>query len=122
MQNNELLPCPFCGGEAKIKQSHDLLTGENCIYVQCTECNVKTDELNCDVQFGYMHKIGREFINPLEVSVKTRNTRKLFGRIVEQLETEKITNAEPEATHTFMWNSAIQKAIACVMNGGKELK
>ena len=43
-------------------------------------------------------------------------------KVVEQLEKEKITNTEPEATHAFMWNSAIQKAIACVMNGEKELK
>lgn len=122
MQNNKLLPCPFCGGKAELKQSHDFLTGENCTYVQCTECNVKTDELNCDVPFGYEHEIDRKFLNPLEVSVKTWNTRKLVERIVEQLEKEKITNVEPEATHAFMWNSAIQKAIACVMNGGKELK
>ena len=41
-------------------------------------------------------------------------------KVVEQLEKEKIKNAEPEATHAYMWNSAIQKAIACIRNGGKE--
>ena len=41
-------------------------------------------------------------------------------KVVEQLESEKFINVEPEATHAFMWNGAIQKAIECIRNGGKE--
>ena len=54
--------------------------------------------------------------------VKAAPTAYDVKKVVEQLESEKITNAEPESTHVFMWNSAIQKAIVCVMNSGKELK
>lgn len=54
--------------------------------------------------------------------VKAAPTAYDVEKVVEQLEAEKIKNVEPEATHAFMWNSAIQKAIVCVMNGENELK
>lgn len=38
---DQLKPCPFCGGEAKIKSSSafGLIP---CVYVQCQKCGVRT--------------------------------------------------------------------------------
>lgn len=34
-----LLPCPFCGGEARLKKHYRL---EQTWYVQCSKCGIKT--------------------------------------------------------------------------------
>lgn len=37
--SNELKPCPFCGGEAKVVHS-------SAVYVTCTECGCRTRQMN----------------------------------------------------------------------------
>lgn len=40
--NEKLLPCPFCGGEARIR--HMYVAGEpSHSMAECTKCHVKTD-------------------------------------------------------------------------------
>lgn len=34
----QLLPCPFCGGDADTESADD----SNCIWVQCQQCNAKS--------------------------------------------------------------------------------
>lgn len=40
---SELLPCPFCGGKAKLNAYRASRDSEGCI-VHCTQCNVRTKE------------------------------------------------------------------------------
>ena len=92
MKNDKLLPCPFC--DCKLHKHH----------------RYYHHEINGCLFDDYM--FFKEDFNKW-------NTRKPVELIVEELETEKIKNVEPEATHAYMWNSAIQKAIACIRSGGK---
>jgi Lar family restriction alleviation protein len=68
MQNDKLLSCPFCGGEANV-------IGYKTFYAQCTECGVATG-----------------FYNTIEQTNEAWNTRKPMERIVEQLEEVKINH------------------------------
>ncbi len=42
----ELRRCPFCGGEAEVREVSE---GEQVYYVECTECNIRTP-LNFDME------------------------------------------------------------------------
>ena len=66
MQNDKLLPCPFCGGKAKVSKN-----GAGCYQVYCDNCETR--------QYAYAHKTK-------ESAIKHWNTRKPMERIVEQLE------------------------------------
>lgn len=39
-----LLPCPFCGGEAKVSSNDMMIKGvsEHCAWVWCTKCHMRT--------------------------------------------------------------------------------
>ena len=39
MKNKELLPCPFCGGEAEIEKFYD----SGCWFLKCTGCFAQTN-------------------------------------------------------------------------------
>ena len=68
MQNDKLLPCPFCGGEAEFCKG-DWIGKE--YWVKCTKCICKTS-------------LSNNYNEP----IKAWNTRKPMERIVEQLEKE----------------------------------
>ena len=34
----DLKPCPFCGGEAKIIEEHDIMIGETFYFCECVDC------------------------------------------------------------------------------------
>lgn len=70
MQNDKLLPCPFCGGEAiKVPFTWACISDE--CTIECTMCGARTTVL---------HE---------EDAIKQWNTRKPMERIVEQLENHK---------------------------------
>ena len=85
----KLLPCPFCGGKAELRQFINKFTRENKIYIQCTECDFKTEELDGDIAFEDAFedtmKVGRMFINPLEFLVTKWNTRKPMQEVIDKL-------------------------------------
>lgn len=70
---NKLLPCPFCGGEAKYIEDKDFFISR---FVTCTKCGIETRR-------NYLRK---------DLAIKDWNTRKPMERILEQLEKLK-TNA-----------------------------
>ena len=80
-------------------------------YMESTEISQYIDELN-NGNDNYNSTPMYDFVKELPIVYNVE-------KVVEQLEAEKIKNIEPESTHAFMWNSAIQKAIACVVNGGR---
>lgn len=79
MQNDKLLPCPFCGGEAKQVTFHDRFEDSTNIYIKCTECNAQTKELSLELATS-------QGFNPYEAVIIMWNTRKPMERIVERLE------------------------------------
>lgn len=38
MNDKELKPCPFCGGEARIVQEYDAMIGETFYFCECINC------------------------------------------------------------------------------------
>ena len=84
MQNDKLLNCPFCGGEAEMTwQRHGF---DTMIYwIFCRECGCK--------QVSSIHK---------EAVINAWNTRKPMERIVEQLEKEKEKANERAMTENSM--------------------
>ena len=66
---NKLLPCPFCGGEAKYIEDKDFFVSR---FVTCTKCGIETRR-------NYLRK---------DLAIKDWNTRKPMERIVEQLSAE----------------------------------
>lgn len=46
MVNVELKPCPFCGGEARIKPGR--MYYDSCVQVRCLECGCETKPIVID--------------------------------------------------------------------------
>ena len=75
----ELLPCPFCRGEAKIKR----VTGSiNYRYVKCSSCGARTKEW-----FG------------VDVAVKTWNTRVYPKEVQGAIEKQKPKEPKKDIVH-----------------------
>lgn len=70
--NNKLLPCPFCGGKAKVHVTYETE------FVTCTKCGCRTE-----VIVGDYYDEG--FMDGLQALEKW-NTRKPMEWIVERLE------------------------------------
>lgn len=107
MQNDKLLPCPFCGGEAFV-DTHKFWD------VEAKDFTVKTYGVRCyECQAGTM-----QYFRTEEDAIKQWNTRKPMEQIVEQLESEK------EATYNRcikgMYDAMFKDFIGIVSNGGKE--
>lgn len=64
---NKLLPCPFCGGEAKYIEDKDFFVSR---FVTCTKCGIETRR-------NYLRK---------DLAINAWNTRKPMERIIERLE------------------------------------
>ena len=74
MSEIKLLPCPFCGGEAKIESISNsigdiLLVGYK---VKCTQC--------------YASTLPNNYTGDKQEAIKRWNTRKPMERIAEQIE------------------------------------
>lgn len=82
MSDTKLKPCPFCGGEAKLRK----LNKDRGYFVLCSKCGCRTP------YFRYRYAP----IDDLrEDAIDTWNTRKPIDRIVEKLE-EEIEKASEE--------------------------
>jgi Lar family restriction alleviation protein len=101
MQNDKLLPCPFCGGEA---QKFENVMKKGNWFVECRECGANVH------------------YRTEESAIRAWNTRKPMERIVEQLEEESdFFGGEPMGTlQKLYYCKGITKAIEIVRNGGKE--
>lgn len=106
MSEINLLPCPFCGGEAELVGRRH--------WVRCKRCAVES---------GY-------YDNP-ETAIENWNTRKPMEQIVERLKKEKKIHTEnynislyrdfPEVKRRYkQMCSVIDKAIDIVHTNGKE--
>ena len=107
MQNDKLLPCPFCNGEAELQQFGSIIPY---YFISCKECGCRQAE-----------SISKEAV------LNAWNTRKPMERIVEQLE-EKLELAEkqkeecifkglPYYDRTEGYIVATSNAIEIVRNG-----
>ena len=101
MEDN-LKPCPFCGGEAGYTNAQ-LPNGTEVYYIECLECGASS------AVYGTVEK-----------AVKEWNIRKPMDRIVEQLEEQSIT-WKPSSKEWWKPSSttiSLKKAIEIVKNGG----
>ena len=73
MSEIKLLPCPFCGGEAKLEINREM--GGTQYQVLCTKCPTT---------------VGRYWFWKKEDAINLWNTRKPIQEIVERLEKEKV--------------------------------
>ena len=100
--DDKLLPCPFCGGEAKIivERMRDGNVGYDTKRVECQSCHVQTKRRICD---GYYCKYYTD-----EEAIAEWNTRKPVENILDQLEQQRdyaIDKAKENAKNNYM-NSA----------------
>lgn len=101
MSEKKLLPCPFCGGEAKILYNRlrcgNYVSGGT-FRVHCKNCGITTE--------------GKKDRNK---SIELWNTRVPMQKIVERLNNNfrKVMNDED-----LEWNRAIDKAIEIVTEEG----
>lgn len=104
--SNVLLSCPFCGGEAQLKE-FNYLDGKINYFVECdyTECGVVTETADFDTP---------------EEAIKAWNTRKPLERIVERLEESKgiVIDERGEVLYQEDYFIDIDDAIAIVKGEG----
>lgn len=111
---NKLLPCPFCGGEAKYIEDKDFFVSR---FVTCTKCGIETRR-------NYLRK---------DLAINAWNTRKPMERIVEQLEeyqyshliehdSEQIKHCDKDCEYLdcfiCLWDKAIEIVKGGVDNAG----
>lgn len=98
MSEVKLLPCPFCGGEARISVDTDAISDSKgrtwAFTVVCESCCATS---------GLCYST--------DMAVDAWNTRKPMNDIVEQLEEERSIFNNPD------WNVAMNKAIKIVKGG-----
>lgn len=110
---DRLKPCPFCGGEAGIRDLKIKIPYDGIAYfVECCKCDVR----------GGISYDGKQ------AAIEAWNTRKPMDRIVEQLEKWKQEADEQyEDTDSELYKMAsvgkyhaYKQAIEIVKNGGKD--
>lgn len=99
--NNELKPCPFCGGEADLNNVSVKL-GEQWLWsIECVECGV------------FIDREEKDYV------IKAWNTRKPMERIVERLEERyKDIPIQYETSYEEGLGDGIDYAINVVKGGG----
>ena len=114
MQNDKLLPCPFCGGEAQ----------------PTFLCNGRYNQIKCKTPKCIMNVDLPAFYRSKEEAIKYWNTRKPMERIVEQIglldfKTHRVTretgiNSEVFETVRVDKYVRLDEVFDIVRNGGKE--
>ena len=107
MSEIKLLPCPFCGGEARLM----------CIDEEGEECCINDeDELEMGCSFVHCYNCDMDYIPKVENAkevLESWNTRKPMQEIVKRLE-KKIDNK----LYNPNWNAGIIAAISVVESAG----
>ena len=49
MTEKDLLPCPFCGNQAKIR--YEIIGGDYAAYIQCSKCKTRTKSIIEDTDY-----------------------------------------------------------------------
>ena len=99
--NIKLLPCPFCGGEARLMNIDDY-GHEVCINYE--------DELDVDCSFVHCYNCDMDFMPHTETArevLEAWNTRKPMERILKQLETSAINARNYAIEFSFSGNHRI---------------
>lgn len=103
MQNDKLLPCPFCGGEANafVDKFNKYFTG-------CKKCNFYYGieiEDGCELEKGWI-----AIHNTKDEAIKAWNTRKPMEYVVERLK-----SCDPKDA---MAKNVLYYAIGLIIKGG----
>ena len=103
MQNDKLLPCPFCGGEAQ----------------PTFLCNGRYNQIKCKTPKCIMNVDLPALYGSREEAIEKWNTRKPMERILEQLEEESdFFGGEPMGSlQKAYYCKGIEKAIEIVKGG-----
>lgn len=117
--NNELKPCPFCGG-TKVKIDCKTIGSRETYSVRCNKCHARGGTYGITIRKSQM---SYEAIVQCRDSAKQKaleewNTRKPMDEIVEQLEEVK-DNAWQCAFEQERIKTDMQLAIAIVKGGAK---
>lgn len=48
-KDTELLPCPFCGSQARVK--YETIGSKYAAYIQCLECKIRTESIIEDTDY-----------------------------------------------------------------------
>lgn len=108
MSDTKLLPCPFCGGEAKVCNGSNEIVGSQYL--------VRCKGLNCTL------RPKTEWHETLDEAVRHWNTRKPIDKVVEQLEERKGVYIDENGKELFQedYFIDIDDAIEIVRKGGVE--
>lgn len=108
MSEIKLLPCPFCGGEARLQTLDGSEDGQ-------AKCINYEDELHCGYSFVHCYGCDTDFMHHGEYAkdvLEAWNTRKPMQEIVKKLEEWKNSSLDS------LEKCAFEKAIEIVKRGG----
>ena len=102
MSEIKLLPCPFCGGEARLTKKNRIIvdgkTEREC-HVHCTKCNARAERI--------LYKSCSTTEIAHELAKKLWNTRKPMERIVERIKENSKHQWESDSDYIYT-NKAIE--------------
>lgn len=104
-----LKKCPFCGGEAEIRVSHDVIEDFNNMYIECTVCRTQTSELDCSAKVSGGVIVYQPDYDPVEVIMEKWNRRVLEA--VTTAEAEIRNNAIEEFKKMLLKNKVVDKSV-----------
>ena len=102
----ELKRCPFCGGEAEVREVSE---GEQVYYAECTECNIRTP-LEYDRKMAKADWNAR--VTSLKLSGIVRTVKQAFMELIDDADEGKYKNY----TQAALIHECYGKAILAITN------